>query len=314
MSSAGTTGVPAPTSVARERENCESANCWRISPTSGTFRRNASQPRRPASVARQREKTNAPRASAGRDDEDVRAEEVRRPDHDARDERELPGLEPREELPEARDHVRHEDRDEADGEADEDRRVDERPRDLPAQRAEDLLVGEKAPDDLLDLARALARLERRREKAREDVAVGEERVRERDARHELLADVRQDALETGVRLALEEDLEPGHDREPGLQERDELLVEDEELGRLHGLARSEARERRPRGGEALPRRRGGPDGEEAPVQARDLRPERALVGGLDRAHLDRAVRQPDPALVRRHQASLPKRLSPTRHS
>ena len=68
------------------------------------------------------------------------------------------------------------------GEADEDGRVDERPRHLPLHLAQDLLVDEEPPEDLLHLAGALARLQRRRVEAREDVAVRQEGVGEAPSR------------------------------------------------------------------------------------------------------------------------------------
>src|SRR5512143_1053679 len=251
---------------------------------------------------------DAPHGDRPRDDEEVRVQEVGRPDHQPRDEGQLARLEAREELPELRDDVRHEDRDEPDGQGDENRRIDERSRHLAPDPAEDLLVGEVAAQHLLDLARALAGLERGRVEPRKDVAVGEEGVREGDSGDELVADVLQDRLEARVLLALEEDLETVHDREPGLEERDELLVEDEELTRLDGAAaaRHEPREDARQGRRAAGRAgnagvAGDLHGEEPRPEARDLGPERALVGRVDGARDDCAIAHPDAADVRGHQ-------------
>src|SRR5450830_15262 len=251
---------------------------------------------------------DAPHGERRRHDENVRVQEVGRPDHHPRDEGQPARLEAREELPELRDDVRHQDADEPDGQGDEDRRIDEGPRHLAPDPAEDLLVGEIAAQHLFDLARALTGLERGRVEPREDVAVREEGVREGDARDELAADVLQDRLEARILLALEEDVEAVHDGEAGLQERGELLVEDEELPRFHraAAARHEPRQDAGHRARAAGRARGELaagelHGEEPRAEARDLGLQRTLVGRFDRARDDRTVTHPDAADVGRHQ-------------
>src|SRR5262249_29497719 len=85
-----------------------------------------------------------------------------------------------------------------------------------------------------------------------------------------LAHVAEDAPERGTLLPLEQDLERAHDREPRLQERNELLVEDQELAHLDPAAVLAARrhEREPLAA----------DLEDVAAETLDLEPRRAHVG------------------------------------
>jgi hypothetical protein len=170
------------------------------------------------------------------------------------------------------------------------------------------LIVQEAAEDRLHLPRPLTRLQRRGVEAREHLAVGEEGVRERNPRDELVAHVLEDRLEARVLLPLEEDVEPGDDRQARLQKGHELLIEDEELPGLHlaPAERKEARERQPATG-GLPRRReaaGRLHREEARALPRQLAPQRGLVGSFQRAHGDRAVGASDATDERGHQVVL----------
>ena len=124
--------------------------------------------------------------------------------------------------------------------------IDERRDDLARQRDDGLLVLQVPAQHRLDLARLLARLERRPVEAREEVALLGEGLRDRGARVDPLAHVGQHPPQDRALLALEQDLEGAHDRKSRLQERDELLVEDQELGHLDAAAPASATSR-PRG-------------------------------------------------------------------
>src|SRR6185436_15618705 len=60
-------------------------------------------------------------------------------------------------------------------------------------------------------------------------AVRGEGVGERDARGDLLADLREDLAETDVLLPLEHDVEGLHDRQSRAHQRQQLLIEEEEV-------------------------------------------------------------------------------------
>src|ERR1019366_6963846 len=116
-----------------------------------------------------------------------------------------------------------------------------------------------------------------------------------------------------------------HYGEAGLQERNELLVEDEELPHLHRMAaaRHERRQRfaqrtpgeARRAGLGRPRPTAGElYGERRRTETRDLGPQRAIVGRLDCARRDRPVGHAESTDIRRHQASLPKMTAPSRQT
>src|SRR5207244_4651707 len=91
-----------------------------------------------------------------------------------------------------------------------------------------------------DLARALARGQRRAVDLREQGPLSPERLAQRLTRFHAVPDIDQRLPEGLVLPALDQDVEARQDRKPGLDERHQLLVEQQEL--LHADAGAERRE------------------------------------------------------------------------
>ena len=267
------------------------ANRRKIPPTTGSFRIAASSQMLSGVRLEPAPGEEAPAADGRHDHEEIVPQERRDPEHDDGQQRQL-GVEVREELGEARDDERHQDRDQHARERDQDDGIDERRDDLARQRDDRLLVLEVTAQDRLDLARLLARLQRRPVEAREEVAFLGEGLGDRGARVDALAHVGQHAAQDRALLALEQDLEGAHDRQARLQQGDQLLVEDQEVRHLDAAALGpglSAREREPLAA----------DLEDVAAPALDLEPRGAEVGRDHGLLGDRAVRPagPDPELA-----------------
>ena len=112
---------------------------------------------------------------------------------------------------------------------DEHGRVDQRGDDVPAHGRQHLDVLHIAAEHLLQAAALLARHERRGVDAGKHL-LRVERLGERRAGSHFLVDVVERDLERRVRHALAQNVERLHERQAGLEQRRQLLVEDEELG------------------------------------------------------------------------------------
>src|SRR5262249_31499188 len=122
-------------------------------------------------------------------------------------------------------------RDEAERERDQNRRIHERGDRLAAQRRDDSGVLDIAPKHRIEAAAALAGQERRRVDAWKKLAVRRERVRHRSARAHFLVDVFEQRSEQRRLHAPLQQIERLYERHAGLEQRRQFLVEDEELGR-----------------------------------------------------------------------------------
>src|SRR5215471_10482339 len=207
------------------------------------------------------------------EEEDVAPQERRGTDDDDRQQRQL-RLEVSEELLELRDHDGHQDRDQPDRERDQDGRVDERRDDLAGQRHDRALVLDVPAQHALDLAGLLAGLQRRPVQPRKEFSLLLEGVGDRGSGVDPLPDVREDAAQDRALLPLQQQLEGVEDRQPGLQQRDQLLVEDQEVAHLDvpAAAPTAAHQR-----QAL-----AADLEDMPAAALHLQARRRGVGRLDR--------------------------------
>ena len=107
--------------------------------------------------------------------------------------------------------------------------IDQRRQRPALHRADDLLVGDVAPDDRIQVAAALAGKQRRRVDGREQRAVLSKRIRQRRAAPDPVVDAVQNRLEGRIRDPLAKDIERLDQRHPGLEQRCQLLVEDQEL-------------------------------------------------------------------------------------
>ena len=145
----------------------------------------------------------------------------------------------------------------------------------------------EAPQDLVEVARALPRHEARGEDRRVQLALLPEGVGEGDPGLDLLAHRRERLPQDGVALPVQHHVERLEERQPRLQQRGELLGEDEQRGRVHAaLPEAERGERQP-----------AAHGEQVEALLLQLRAERSLVGRGERALDDVARRCPDPADV-----------------
>ncbi len=154
----------------------------------------------------------------------------RQPDDHPRDERQL-GVEGRIEVRERRHHLQHDDRDEDERQRHEDRRVDQRRHHLALHRGDDLRVLDEAAQHRVQVAAALAGQERCRVDARKQRAVGRERVGQRRAGSHTLVHVVQHRTEDRRADPLPEEIQRLNERHPGLEERRQLLIENQKLGR-----------------------------------------------------------------------------------
>ncbi len=113
----------------------------------------------------------------------------------------------------------------------EDRRVDQRRHHLPLHRGDDFRVFDEAAQHRVQVAAALTGQERCRVDARKQRAVGRERVGQRRAGSHALVHVVQHRAEHRRLDPLPEEIERLNERHPGLEQRRQLLVENQKLGR-----------------------------------------------------------------------------------
>ena len=138
--------------------------------------------------------------------------------------------------------------DQHDGQQDEDDRVQQRRDGLASHRVDHLRIGDEAAQHGIEVAAALAGDQRRGVDPREEVGVGAEGVGQRRAAAHLLVHVVEHRLEDRVGQALAQDVERLHQRHAGLEQRRQLLVEDQELVPLDGAPpQRQPRHRAPRG-------------------------------------------------------------------
>ena len=254
--------APAPAGCRRraastsERQNSDSAKRWSTGPRSGSRSLQRSSASRPAAVAPPASAaTSTPPTSAPSSSGQLRAGEAGDRQRDAGDQRQL-GVQLVEEAHELGHDVDRHDDDHGDRQADQHRRVDQR-RDHPLARVEHQLhVADEAADDLLELAAALAGLERRGVEAAGTASPCAAKASERSS--PLLTRSRMSvstALKCWFAHPLEHQVERLEQRQAGLEQRRELLVEDQEV-----LRPGCVRRRRPQAADAAslrgtPRRR-----------------------------------------------------------
>ena len=228
VSRAGTIGVPPPRRIANERLNCESAKRCVSRPISGSlnFQRSVMKTagrRCPPHPKRIQEDDQT------RDDqEQIAFDEIGRSDNHPGGQREL-AFKLDVELGKARNHVGHEDDDQAGGQHHEYRGVGEGAQDLSPNRFHQPLVLDVAPYDLFELAGALAGAQRVGVQPREDVAQREEGVRQRDPGGHLLMDLFQQGPEVRAGLLILEEIERLGERHPRVEQGLELGVEEKEI-------------------------------------------------------------------------------------
>jgi hypothetical protein len=196
-----------------------------------TEQRDAQLPRSrltaPAGVRGPPSKNDRGRHHARQDEHDVVAQEDRKPQRDSRQQRELHVHRIVENGEARHDEDRH-DEEHGDRESDEHRRVDERRDDALARVDDELQVADEAAQHLLELARALSGLEGRRVERRKDRAEGAEGVGELFAALHPVANLRQDLPEVRLAHALEHQVERLQQRQARLEQRRELLIEDDQ--------------------------------------------------------------------------------------
>jgi hypothetical protein len=189
--------------------------------------------------------------------------------------------------PELGDHPHDEDGHEADHHRQEDERVHGRRDRLLLQRQVEAEMAGEAAQDLVEVARPLPRHEARGEDRWVELALLPESVGEGRARLDLLAHVGERVPEQRVPLPLQHHVQGLEEGQAGLEERGELLGEDEEERRVHAtLPEPEHGERQP----AAHR-------EQVEPLLLQVRAECTLVGRRDRALDDLARRCADPADV-----------------
>ena len=138
------------------------------------------------------------------------------------------------EVGELRHDFEDDEADDHDRERDEHDRIDQRGHDVRTHRGQHFHVLDVAADHLLETAALLARHERGRVDAREQ-ALRLERFRQRRARAHASVHVVERRAKRRIRHALAEDVQRLHERQPGLEQRGQLLIEDEEI-RVRNLA------------------------------------------------------------------------------
>ena len=208
-------------------------------------------------------------------------QEPRDPHHDHRQQRQV-RVKVGEELLELRDDDRHQDGDQTAGHHEQDRRVDERRDHLSRNRDDGLLVLQVPPQDVLDLSRLLAGLERSPIEAGKDVPLLGERFGDRRSGVHPVLHVGEDGAQRGALLALEQDLEGAHDGQPRLEQRDHFLVEHQKIRHLDAAPAPSARAGKP---EAVPAHL-----EDVSPAALDLDARRLRIGREHRLFRDGAVR------------------------
>ena len=226
--------MPPPSSVASVRANCEVANCVATVPRPGRRRIGRVQPHHVGPRPQPRPGEGA--EADGRDDQvrQVGAHQVRDRDQDPRGERQL-GAEAAVEVLERRHHLDHDAEQHQQRQREQHRRINHRRERVALHRVDDARVGDEAAQHLVEVAALLAGQQRRGVDRREQRRVVGAGVGEGDARPDLLVDVVERALEGGVRDLLAQDVERLRQRHAGLQQRRQLLVEEQQL--LAGHAR-----------------------------------------------------------------------------
>ena len=151
---------------------------------------------------------------------------VRDVDQDAGDRRQI-GLEVLEDLLERRDDLDHDEGQDADGDHDDDDRVDHRPFDLSLERLGALLeLGQAAEDDFQRTAR-LAGLDHVDVQAVEGLGGLGHGLAERGPAFDLVADVHQAVLELARLRLLFENSQAAEDRQAGVLQDREIAGEDD---------------------------------------------------------------------------------------
>ena len=162
------------------------------------------------------------------DDHEIRANEVGDGEDHPREKRQL-GAEALVEVGERRYDLQDDDRHQRERQGDQDRRLDERGRDLALQRRDDLRVLDVAAEHRLEAAAALAGQKRCRVDARKQIVLRGERVRQRGSRPHSFVDVVENASKDGRLDPALQKIERLHQRHARFEQCRKLLVEDEEL-------------------------------------------------------------------------------------
>ena len=136
------------------------------------------------------------------------------------------------EVGERRHHLQHDDRHQHQRERHQDRRIHERRHRLALHGRDDLRVLDVAAQHGVQVAAALAGQERRRVDARKQIALRLECVGQRRPRSHLVVHVVQHAAEHRGRHAPLQEIERLHERHPGLEQRRQFLIEDQELAHV----------------------------------------------------------------------------------
>ena len=160
-SSAVTSGMPPPSSVASVRASCEVANWRAMPPRPGSLQHQAIEALPVFGLTQRPPAADDEARHREGDQQDLTADGRRHRHDDARGKRQL-RVEALVELVELRHHAHDDDRDDRKREQREHGRIDEGRDDPPLHGADDLHVGDVSPQHLLEAAAALARHQRRR--------------------------------------------------------------------------------------------------------------------------------------------------------
>ena len=176
---------------------------------------------------------------------------------------------------ELRHDPQHDDRYDGERQDHQDGRIDQRRDRLALHRGDDLHVRHVAANDLLEIAALLARQQRRRVDTGKERAVRLERLRQRAPRPHPLVDIVQHRLEQRVRDPAAQNVQRLDERHARLEQRRELLIEDEEFPGGHPRT-----SRQPKTADGRPP---GPlNAEDVEPLFLELPPEQRLgIGGVD---------------------------------